>query len=57
MIHLFQKSGTYYCLESLKVQRASTSGEDSFNASLVVSGLIIEEGAPAPFESSEEDFE
>lgn len=57
LIHLFQKPGTYYCLESLKVQRASTSGEDSFNVSLVVSGLIIEEAAPPPFESSEEDFE
>ena len=57
MIHLFQKTGTYYCLEKLKVERASTTGEDLFQASLIVSGLFIDENAPPPFESSEEDFE
>ena len=55
-IHRFQKSGSYFCLETIRVQREATTGQDLFEADMVVSGLLVDPNAPPPFEG-EEDFE
>ncbi len=46
ILHAFQTKGGYLCVDTLSIGRAATSGQDLFEASIVVSGLVVDPTKP-----------
>lgn len=46
ILHAFQTKGGYLCVDTLTIGRAATSGQDLFDASIVVCGLVVDPTKP-----------
>ncbi len=55
-VHRFQKAGSYFNLEAMKVTQEATTGGDLLEVDMVLSGILIDPDAPPPVMASEEEY-